>query len=89
MPLSHEVLRDLQEKHPPACPADESVLIQGETPTVEPVILEDIDESLIFKAAIRTKGAGGPSGLDSDGWLAETSAIAEMAKNLCIHSRND
>ena len=33
LPLSDEVLRDLQEKHPPAYPADESVLIQGETPT--------------------------------------------------------
>ena len=98
LPLSDEVLRDLQEKHPPACPADESVLIQGETPTVEPVIFEDIDESLIAKAAIRTKGAAGPSGLDSDGWrrllISKNygvigkdlrTAIAEMAKNLCIN----
>ena len=98
LPLSDEVLCDLQNKHPPACPADESVLIPGETPTVDPVIFEDIDESLIAKAAIKTKGAAGPSGLDSDGWrrllISKNygvigkdlrTAIAEMAKNLCTH----
>ena len=65
---------------------------------MDPVIFEDIDESLIAKAAIKTKGAAGPSGLDSDGWrrllISKNygvigkdlrTAIAEMAKNLCTH----
>ena len=74
------------------------LLIPGETPTVDPVIFEDIDESLIAKAAIKTKGAAGSSGLDSEGWRRLLisrnygvigkdlrTAIAEMAKNLCTH----
>ena len=32
------------------------------------IVYEDIDEDLIKKAAIKTKGGCGPSGLDADNW---------------------
>ena len=55
-----------------------------------------IDETSIAKAALKTKGAAGPSGQDADGWRRILvsknygdagrdlrSAIAEMMRSLC------
>ena len=63
------------------------------------IVYDDIDEQLIKKAAIRTKGGTRPSGLDVDEWRriivlscfgTATSylhkAIAELVKKLCITS---
>ena len=37
-------------------------------PYLDPIVFGNIDESSIAKAATRTKGAAGPSRLDTDGW---------------------
>ena len=37
-------------------------------PFVDPIIFYTINEETILKAALRTKGAAGPSVLDADGW---------------------
>ena len=94
--LSQDTVDSLKAKHPEARDADESVLIQGPKPFVDPVLFERIDESTIVKSAIRTKGSSGPSGLDSDAWrrmlisknfgrygaeLQKT--LASFAKKLC------
>ena len=56
----------------------------------------DIDKTTIMKAALRTKGAAGPSGINADGWRrilvsknydkTDTelrSSLAQFAKKLC------
>ena len=68
LPLSPETIKDLQEKHPASCPIDESVLIEGELLFADPAIFNNIDEGKIYRAALKTKGAYGPSGLNADGW---------------------
>jgi hypothetical protein len=82
-------------KHPAPQPADESTLIRGEVPFVDPAVFANIDEASVARAAMYTKGAAGPSGLDALGWrhilvsknygstakeLRES--IASMARNL-------
>ena len=60
-----------------------------------------IDESTISRAALHTKGAAGPSGLDADGWRRILvsrnfgsagselrSSLAMMALNLCTRDVN-
>ena len=42
--------------------------MQGPTRPVHPIVNEDMDESLILKAAMLTKGGPGPSTLEADGW---------------------
>ena len=64
---------------------------------MHPIVHDDIDEELIKKAAKKTKGSSGPSGLDADGLRRITvsscfgtatsdlfKAIAELVKKLCI-----
>ena len=40
------------------------VLLRGKKLSVHPAIFEDIDESMVNEAALKTKGGSGPSGLD-------------------------
>ena len=68
-PLSPSVLETLLKKHPPGQPVNPSVLIgEGEPPFVHPVLFDRIDGEAIKKAALNTKGAAGPSGLDAHCW---------------------
>ena len=93
--MSYDIRKWLS-KHLDASPAQNEVLINGEFPFFDPVIFSVIDESTIAQAALRTRGASGPSGLDADGWrrilvsknFGRTStelrkSIAEMACVLC------
>ena len=66
--LSNEVLEELLKKHPASQPAGESTLIRGEVPFVDPAVFANIDEASVARAAMYTKGAAGPSGLDALGW---------------------
>ena len=58
----------LKQKHPEANEPPQEVLLQGPTRPVHPIVYEDMDESLILKAVMLTKGGSGPSDLDADGW---------------------
>ena len=42
-------------------------MIEGPIRKIHLLVYDDIDESLILKASILTKGGSGPSGLDADG----------------------
>ena len=94
--LSDDTLKELQSKHSNPIDADESVLIKGDIPFIDPVMYNDINETTIMNAALRTKGAAGPSGINADGWrrilvsknYGKTgtelrSSLARFAKKLC------
>ena len=46
---------------------NEDALFGGEKPSAHPVLFEDIDESMVKEAVLKTKGGYGPSGLDAYG----------------------
>ena len=71
-------------------------MLVGEIPFVDPIIFHTINEKTILKAALRTKGAAGPSDADADGWrrilvsknfgkhgINLRSSIAKMTRVLC------
>ena len=64
LPLNDKTLTMLKKKHPEVNEPPQEVLLQGPTRPVHPIVYEDMDESLILKAAMVTKGGSGPSGLD-------------------------
>ena len=68
LPLDDETLETLHQKHPEGKEADENIMLTGPIQHVDPILYEAIDETLVLKAAQRTKGGSGPSGLDADGW---------------------
>ena len=66
--LTDSTIEKLKELHPEAKAASENIMMTGELPHFDPVLFTNIDESSIAKAALRTRGAAGPSGMDADGW---------------------
>ena len=68
LPLSDKTLKMLKQKHPEGNEPPQEVLSQGPVRPVHRIVYEDMDESLILKAAMLTKGGSAPSGLDADGW---------------------
>ena len=66
--ITDETIGELKKLHPEGKQAEVQTLMKGEVPYFDPIIFHNIDESSIAKAAQRTKGSAGPSGLDADGW---------------------
>ena len=66
--LDDKTLSLLKQKHPASSELNEEVLLRGEKPPVHPVVFEDIDESMVKEATLKTKGGSGLSRLDADGW---------------------
>ena len=66
--LTEETMKALSDLHPTAKDAAEPTLLEGEPPYFDPVIFTNINEQSIAKAALKTRGAAGPSGLDAEGW---------------------
>ena len=94
--MSNEIRDTLQAKHPEAEQAQQHVLDQRAIPAVEGVIYEQIDASMVAKAAKETSGSGGPTRVDADTWkhllcsrvfgkLSEefANAIAVASRRLC------
>ena len=104
LPLSKEILQLLNLKHPSAQEAHHDSLLQDPVKFVHNIVYEDINESLVLKAVIKTKGGCGPSGFDADNWrrifaskqfgsssLILRKSFAEFVKSLCttnIHLEN-
>ena len=63
---NEEVLSTLREKHPHPSPITENTLLNGPVNSVLPCYFDSIAETMIYKAASLTKGAGGPSQLDAE-----------------------
>ena len=96
LPLNAQTLQQLAQKHPESKAAPSDILLQGPVPKVHPIKFQPIDEEMIRKAAIKTKGGSGPSGMDAEGWrriLASNQfgttncdlrkTFAEVIKKLC------
>jgi hypothetical protein len=67
LPSSPEVIDSLKKKHPPAEPIQPQSLIQGPLRSnVDSIHFAAIDEQMILKAVIQTKGSSGPCHEDSD-----------------------
>ena len=95
LPLSEDVMTQLKEKHPMAQGTQLGSLLFGPIDDVPDVIFQQIDGDMIRDAALRTKGSGGPSGVDANGFrrllacksfktqgINLRNAIATMARRL-------
>ena len=96
LPPTDDVMIQLQDKHPSAQKAQLGSLVFGQIEDILHVIYHQINGKMIKEAALKTKGSGGPSGIDANGFrrmLASKSfkkssaslcdAIAMLPKGLC------
>ena len=96
LPPTDDVMIQLQDKHPSAQKAQLRSLVFGPIEDIPHVIYHQINGEMIKEAALKTKGSGGPSGIDANGFrriLASKSSkkssaslcdtITMLAKRLC------
>ena len=75
----------LTNKHPAsAVPSPETLLPEDQQSVApNPIIFDSLDADLILKAALKTKGAAGLSGLDAFAWRRLCSSFKSASRDLC------
>ena len=82
--LDDSIRTILESKHPPPQPAMNDALVQNqENQVVEEVIFEDINASMIQKAAKDTFGSGRPTKVDSEILKFGNSFYAQKHSETC------
>ena len=66
--LDWQNVEDVKAETPRSYEPHTEILFQGPTLPIHPILYNNMDESLILKTAMLTKGESGPSGIDADGW---------------------
>ena len=79
------VLDILKSKHPCAQPVSPNAVFDQSSipPDVHPVVFDGITASSIRRAALQTKGAAGPSGIDAYGWRRLCTSFKSASHDLC------
>ena len=79
------VMRQLHEKHPEAQDAKLGSILFGPVEEVHDSLFQQIDGEIIREAALRTKGSGGPSGVDANGFkrILTCKSFKKSSANLC------
>lgn len=75
LPLTDDAMRQLKEKHPVAQRAKLGSLLFGPVEDIPDAMFQGINGELVREAALRTKGSGGPSGVDRRQWLQEDPGV--------------
>ena len=83
VPLNKKTLEELKQKHPQKHDADPEIMLPDKPEEIHPIKFDSIGAKNVRKAALRTRGGAGPSGLDADGWKRI------FASNQSGHSTDD
>ena len=87
LPLTDDVVRQLRVKHPDAQRAKLGSFLSGPVEDVPDLVYQEINGELVreFEAALRTKGSGGPSGVDANGFkrILACKSFKRSRINLC------
>ena len=85
LPLTDDVLQQLREKHPEVQEAKLGSLLFGPVEDYSDSIYQQINGEMIREAALRTKGSGGPSGMDAVGFerILACKSFKRSSTNLC------
>ena len=83
--LNDDVKRQLHEKHPKAQPTKLGSLLFGPVDEVHESAYNEITGEMIREAALRTKGAGGSSNVDANGFqrILASKSFKKSASYLC------
>ena len=83
--LTDDVVKQLREKHPDAQRAKLGSLLFGPVEDILDSVYEGIKGELVRKAALKTKGSGGPLGVDVYGFkrILACKSFKKSSINLC------
>ncbi len=73
----------LIQKHPSARRPHDNALLRDPPSILNPIIFDHLNSDMILKAAMKTKGVAGLSGIDAYGWRRLLSHYKSASRNLC------
>ena len=73
----------LKQKHPAAAPASFGSVLFGPVVDFQPVVFDRLDATVVRQAALRSRGAAGPSGVDAAGWRQLCCSFGQESTALC------
>ena len=68
LPLTDTTLKLLKQKHPKSAPTTEEVLLLDQPESIHQIKYENVNADAVRKAALKTKGGSGPSGMGANCW---------------------
>ena len=85
LPLNKKTLEQLKQKHPQRRDADPEIMLPDKPEETHPIKFHSIDAENVRKAALKTMGGAGPSGLDADRWkrIFTSSKFGDSTDDLC------
>ena len=85
LPLDKNTLNLLKQKHPEPAASTEEVLLPDKPETAHEIKYENINAESVRKAALKTRGGSGPSGMDADGWrrILTSKQFGDSSTDLC------
>ena len=85
LPLTEDVMRQLREKHAEAQKASLGALLFGPVEDIPDSAYQQINGEMLREAALRTRGSGGPSGVDAVGFkrILACKSFKRSSTNLC------
>ena len=85
LPLNKKTLEQLKQKHPQRHDADPEIMLPDKPGAIHPIKFDSIDAENVRKAAPKTRGGAGPSGLDTDGWkrIFTSNQFGDSTDDLC------
>ena len=85
LPLNKKTLEQLKQKHPQRRDADPEIMLPDKPEEIHPIKFDSIDAENVRKAALKTRGGAGPSGLDADGWkrIFTSNQFEDSTDDLC------
>ena len=84
-PLNKKTLEELKQKYPQKHDADPEIMLPDKPEEIHPIKFDSIDAENVRKAARKTRGGAGPSGLDADGWkrIFTSNQFGDRTDDLC------
>ena len=85
LPLNTDVIQELKAKHPETKDPTDEALPYGPIDDVPSVIFHQLNGEMIRSAAFRTKGSGGPCGIDANGFrrILACKSFKQSSVKLC------
>ena len=83
--MSKPCISQIKQKHPHVKGADPEVLLPDIPEEIDPIKFHLIDTKSVKKAIFKTRGAAGPSDIDTDGWkrILTSNQFDNCSNDLC------
>ena len=85
LPLNKKKLEQLKQRYPQRRDAGPEIMLPDKVEEIHPIKFDSVNVENVRKAALKTRGGTGPSGLAVEGWkrIFTSNQFGDSAEDLC------